>query len=192
MTIIGHHRRTVDRVMHRFFGQQLKLSPQREHQDIAIFIAEVDFPVGQAGRARNLRHRIVGPIALACADIETVHDAADVRHHEQIALNRHRAQLAVHGFLKIQLAIGIGVESLIVPIRCRIGIRPKRLAGNFIDGSIDTRRDGSAASIDHKLRTDVALLARVNAPEMTGPFAEFRVLAGGNVHSPLINHRRGD
>ena len=99
-----------------------------EDRDVAILVADVDLAVHDQRRAPRSGKHVVDPMALAGLGIEAVEQAAVVGDVEDVVLDRHAAQRAVHDFVEVDLAVAVFIDRAVVPNRGRVRIRPGEVA----------------------------------------------------------------
>ena len=114
---------------------------QFENANVAVFITDVDFAINKEGRSPARSEHVVGPVWLSCLNIEAMKKPTKICNKKQAIFNRNCTAGAVHGFLKTELAISVGVKSWVVPDSCRVGVGAcLPLRSSLIDGLEATMR----------------------------------------------------
>src|SRR5262249_43508185 len=173
---VDGHRRALDRLFHLNLADQLFRLAVGEDIHVAVIDAEVDLTVHPVGRTPDARLGGMLPVLFAGLRIQAVQIARVFADVDQAVVNGRRA----HGAAELDPAALLRYRhdlAAVVPDQGRI----------HVDGSL-----GVPVVID---RRDVALLTRVDAPEVTGgagPPTAVRGRADADVDLAVVPHRRGD
>src|SRR4051794_26303265 len=99
-----------------------------EDRDIPILIADVHLAIHNEGRAPRGREHVIRPMWLPRLRIEAVEDTAVIGDVENVVLDRHAAERAVHDFGKVDLAVAVFIDGAVMPYRGRVRIRPREIS----------------------------------------------------------------
>src|SRR5690606_22376156 len=106
----------------------------------------------------------------------------------------HGADGAMEDFFKVELAVAVAIDLVIVPDHGRVGIVADDIAllrFNGFQPFVRDRRIG-VLGVVHQLRADVAALGGVDATQVRFACTVLGVLAHAQVHQPVVNHRGGN
>ena len=161
------HRRSINSVAHVDFGNFLLLFACLEDRQIAVFVAEVDFPVGRKRRSPDGREHVVGPVRLSGCEIHAVQESGEVGYVEKTVGDGSRGNGAAD-FVVLPDAPGLG------DIPALAWIDAVQVADAFSifrvlsDRQINTAimKNRSRDDIVERLRPDGVLRIQIEAPEL--------------------------